>query len=111
MASASLYLRDQKPVSGQGDSSESFPIIYRFPLHTTVLLIKGTNQMNPMIRSLTGAKKYQRGFIDNAEFNVPLSCNLLQLSCLVINLPIHISPRILRELTNIAKDMVIRDGS
>ena len=54
MLSTTLYLKDNSPVSGQGESIESLPIIYLFPLHTTVLLKSGTNQMKPIRTSFNG---------------------------------------------------------
>lgn len=52
--SINLYLHDRTPHSGHVDSTESLPIIYLLPRHATVSLKSGTNQIRPIIRSLTG---------------------------------------------------------
>lgn len=57
IASMALYLHDHIPVSGHDDNIESLPIIYLFPLHTTVLLKRGTNQISPMSQSLIGDRR------------------------------------------------------
>jgi hypothetical protein len=54
MVSNTLYRQDQIPLSGQGESIESLPMIYLLPLQTTVLLNSGTNQMNPITMSFNG---------------------------------------------------------
>ena len=67
IAAKNLYLHDHIPLTGHGDRTESLPIIYLFPLHTTVVERIGTNQISPMTRSLTGESRYHNGLRDREQ--------------------------------------------